>query len=473
MKLADLKRTGTRIHLLGIGGIGVSALARMLAASGISVSGCDVRPSSLTEQLVAEGIDVLIGHDPAHLKNCDVVVYSTAVPSDNTELNAARASGAAVLHRSELLSLLVAEHEQSVGVTGTNGKGTVSSMITWILECAGLSPSWYIGAICGNLGTNARQTASPFLVAELDESDGSVRNIHPRYALINNLELDHLNYYTSLEHAVATLEEFCSRLAPGARCFFNIDDPGARMVAAKLPDVPRTSFGLSADADFRYAPVNMADGSSSFDVFVKHAPQESTSAGNCLGRFELAVPGSYNIENAIGAIAVASTLGVSPEIIRKALASFSGLENRYTVLHARNRRLVKDYMSHPTGMRKVLQTARLAQPKRVVAVFKPYRYTMIRYHADNYCKALALADEVIVTTMWAGGEEPIPGVDTGWLVDNMASAGLNVRYVREMNQIADYLESTSKEGDSVVFFGGQDLFEIADEVARRLHRRES
>lgn len=462
MKLDEL--ADKKIHLLGIGGIGVSALARMLVQSGIAVSGCDVRESSITRQLEKEGIKVFVGHDPQHVSDNDVIVYSTAVPADNRELVAAREAGITVLHRSELVSLLVDEHKESVGVTGTNGKGTVSAMITWILECAGLAPSWYIGAMCPNLGSNARRTSSPLLVAELDESDGSLRNIHPRYAVVNNLELDHLNYYQSLDHAVATLAEFCLGLAPGAHCFFNRDDEGAMMVASRVKSVERTFFGQSEEADCRYTPLTVGDGHSTFRVTLRR----NGSAVTPVGDFELNVPGWYNIENAAAAVAVALKLGVQPSVVAAALASFSGLENRYTVLHAGRRRIIKDYISHPTGIRKVLQTARLHEPDRLVAVFKPYRYTMIRYHAKNYCKAFGLANEVIVTTMWAGGEEPIPGVDTRWLVDNMRAAGLNVTYIEEMEEIADHVVATAGEGDTFVFFGGQDLFEVADAAWARL-----
>ena len=455
LTLENLQKTG--VHLLGIGGIGVSALARMLLQSNVPVSGCDVRESTLTTALRAEGVDVRIGHSPKHLANSEAVVYSTAVPEDNPELAAARESNSEVLHRSELLGVLCDQHF-TVGVTGTNGKGTVATMITWILEAAGMEPSFYIGGLCPNLGTNARCAGSGPLVAELDESDGSLVNIQPRWALLNNLELDHLNYYRDFDQAVATIETFFGNLGDDARGFFNADDEGTRKVSHRLPGLSKVFFGKGEDADYRFETVEVLDTTSRFVV---------TSGGESV-EYVVNVPGAYNIENAVGAIAVTKELGVPTADIRRGLATFRGLDNRYTVLRAGGRQLIKDYMSHPTGIRKVLATARLGEPERLIAVFKPYRYTMIRYHAKNYATAFAGADEVIITDMWEGGEEPIPGVDTSWLVEQMREAGLNVRHLPEMELIPPYLMDRSAPGDCVVFFGGNDLFELAEGLARKL-----
>ena len=237
-------------------------------------------------------------------------------------------------------------------------------------------------------------------------------------------------------------------------------------VAANLVGRNLVLFGSSDRCDYRFTPLSVGDGNSRFSVTERDGDNWIE-----LGDFDLDVPGHYNIENAIGAIAAARRLGVSTDAIGKALASFRGLENRYTVLCAGERRFVKDYMSHPMGMRKVLQTARLGEPERLVAVFKPYRYTMIRYLAGDYADALAAADEVVVTTMWAGGEEPIPGVDTSWLVEQLRDEGLNVTYIQEMEEIADYLEETTGKRDCAVFFGGNDLFEVAEGLHARFAGR--
>ncbi|MBM4371209.1 MAG: UDP-N-acetylmuramate--L-alanine ligase [Deltaproteobacteria bacterium] len=455
MELESLQ--GRRVHFLGIGGIGVSALARLVMARGIAVSGSDVRPSSITEALAREGAAVVIGHRAENLAGVDVVVHSTAIPEDNPELAAARARGLPVLHRSELLGALV-EAATTVGVTGTNGKGTVASMITWVLEVAGFDPSFYIGAHCLNLGTNARAASSRWLVAELDESDGSLVNTRPRFAVLNNLEMDHLNYYRDFDHVLEILGTFFRQLPEGAVGFFNADCDGARLVARAAP-VRRVFFGEAEDADVRLTALSLEGDGSRFTVALP-----------CFGasRFSLAVPGRYNVENALAAIAVCRTLGVPVDALREGLATYRGLANRYTVLQAGGCRVIKDYISHPTGIRKVLATATFGAAGRVRAVFKPYRYTMINYHAENYRDAFEIADEVIITEMWEADEEPIPGVSTPWLAEVVRAGGQAVVYVPEMDGILPYLQGTLTPEETVIFFGGDDLFALADELARRL-----
>lgn len=462
LSLEQLKKL--RVHLLGIGGIGVSALARMLAHVGVPVSGCDVRGSSIIDALESEGIPVDIGHSPEHLDRSDVVVYSTAIPDGNPEFCEARKRGMTILHRSELLAFML-EPYFSIGVTGTNGKGTVCTMLTWILEQAGFDPSFYIGGLSPNLGTNARLTSGKHLVAELDESDGSLLNVRPSLGFLNNLELDHLNYYKDFEQAVSTLERFFANLPEGAPAFFNGDDEGARQVADRLTGLTKRFFGRSESNDYFYRPISMSDCSSVFELYRNEG---DPAIAHLLGRFQLTVPGAYNVENAAGAAAVALELGVPASAIAQAYASFKGLTNRYTMLCAGSMRLVKDYMSHPSGIRKVLETARLGEPRRLLSVFKPYRYTMIRYHATNYAQAFSGADHVIVTDMWEGGEEPIPGVDTGWLVNQMREGGVDVKHIPEMTDVPSYLMSQLEDGDCVVFFGGNDLFDLADHLAEDL-----
>ncbi len=451
-----------KVHLLGIGGIGVSGVARLLNARGIQVSGCDVRESSILDDLRAEGIPVTIGHSPDHVDQNDLLVYSTAVPGVNPELAYARESGRPLLHRSHLLGAISAAHSVSIGVTGTNGKGTVCAMLTHILRVAGMNPSFFVGALCPNLGTNAHHGSGKLFVAELDESDGSLVNIRPNLALVNNLELDHLNYYKDFEQTLDTLQLFVDQLPQDAVVFLNGDDAGTRELAHRIPSRNKVLFGTGPQCDIRYEEVNVGDVKSTFTVYVRFQDTESA-----IGNFTLSVPGSYNIENAAGVIAVALHLGVPVSAIGKALATFQGLKNRYTLVESQGRKLVKDYMSHPAGIRKVLKTARLCTRGKLFAVFKPYRYTMIQYHAQNYADAFALADEVIVTRMWDAGEDPIPGVDTPWLAKQIAAAGVKVTYIDQMEPIVDHLASKQRSGDCAVFFGGNDLFELVDQLALR------
>lgn len=454
----------SRVHLIGIGGIGVSGVARALLALGYDVTGSDVRQSQLTEALEAEGAKVTIGHDARLIDGADLVVYSTAVPDTNPELIAARERGVPVRHRAEVLGAILARHKVAVGVIGTHGKGTVSSGITWLLEQDGKNPAFIIGGMLHDFGRlNARLNDSSLIVAEVDESDGSLRHVHPTLVVLNNLEADHLNYYDSLEHIQDTV---VSALADNPRLtqvIVNRDDPGASALIDRIQriQVPVTTFGRADGADVQARDIQLQPMSSDFELWVR---------GEARGRVEVALPGLYNLDNALAAIAAGLHLGVSLGAIQRAYASFHGLENRFTVVEAGGRRVIKDYISHPTGIRRVLEAAS-ADGRRLTAVFKPYRFTMIHYLQEDYAEAFHDASETVITELYTAGELAIPGIDTEYLCEKIRSRGPKVTYIQEMDAIPEYLHTEVKAGEQVVFFGGDDLFRLADRYINELRTR--
>lgn len=450
-----------RVHFLGIGGIGVSAVARILLGRGVSVSGSDVRESQLTLALRALGAQVTIGHDPAHVEGAAVVVVSTAIPADNIELVAARASGVPVIHRSELLAK-VAQGHPTVGVTGTHGKGTVSSMIAWILDQAGQDPGFVIGALLNNYGVNARDGAGPF-VLEVDESDGSHHQVQTERVVCNFLELDHLNYYAGIDDIIAAMARFVSTNPRLERLYVNGDCAGNRQLLARLPEVEAVTYGVdSDDVTLRGELLGRGQMPTRFRVWRR---------GECLGEAALNLPGRYNVVNACGALAVALDMGVPFDLAADALARFKGLENRFTMVEAGGVWLVKDYISHPTGMRKVLESARDLVGGRLISVFKPYRYTLMKYLKDEYATAFEGSDAVLITTMYAANEPPIPGVNTESFVQNLRQSGYTVHHIPEQDQIEPWVLQHARPGDTVLFFGGDDFFQLCDRIAAALHAR--
>jgi len=445
------------VHLLGIGGIGVSAVARLLLARGLKVTGSDVRESSITRALRDEGAGVVIGHGPDNLAGADLVVVSTAIPESNPELVAARDASLTVVHRSKILSALMKER-RSIGVTGTNGKGTVSSLITWLLEDAGLDPSFAIGAILLNFGTNGRVAGGRHMVCELDESDGSFTNTSPDRLVINNLEADHLNYYRDLDGLLDTFTDFlASDSAPG-HVHANGDDENVRRVLAGS-GTRAITCGEGSKCDFRITGFEQQGTGSRFRVL---------SASGDLGWFETTIPGRYNAWNALAALSVAMEEGVDVEAVRTALPGFRGMENRFSIVRAGGCTVVKDYISHPTGIRRVIEAARVMAPSRLVVVFKPYRFTMIHYLQDEYRTAFKGADLTLLTETYTAGEVPIDGVDDNFLVEKIRSSGSQVLYVRDMAEITPMLFEHVRHDDTVVFFGGDDLFEVADRFAEQI-----
>jgi len=461
-----------KIHLIGIGGIGVSGVARSLLALGHQVSGSDVRESQLTLSLRALGARVEIGQRAENLGDADLVVYSTAIPATNPELVAARERGLDVRHRSEVLGAIVAQRPIAIGVIGTHGKGTTASAITWILEVAERDPSFIIGGLLENFaapleqGThklNARITASDALVAEVDESDGSLVNVHPTLAVVNNLEADHLNYYEDLAHVQRTIVEALNANPRLERVFVNVDDAGARAIIDQLR-APVTTFGRvlserGADVEARAATADFRTG----QFVLAHK-------GQVLGEVALVLPGLHNLDNTTAASAVALHLGVPHETIALALRSFRGLENRFTVVEAAGRTIVKDYISHPTGIRRVLEAA-ASSGQKTTAVFKPYRFTMVNYLQDDYAEAFHDAAHTIITELYPAGEVPIPGIDTEFLCEKIRARGPKVTFVPLMDDIVPLLLATIGPNEQVVFFGGDDLFQLADRFAAELGAR--
>jgi UDP-N-acetylmuramate--alanine ligase len=446
-----------RIHFIGIGGIGISGAARIAMARGFTVTGSDVRESSITRALAGEGAQVRIGHHADHVQGADLVVVSTAIPADNLEWHAAKARAIPVVHRSEILAEL-ARGYRSIGVTGTHGKGTVSAMLTWILQSAGLEPGFVIGGVLRNYGTNTLPGGGQWMVLEVDESDGSHHRMPTDYLVCNYLEADHLNYYDDLQAIIDSMVRCLDDNPRLVRAFANGDCAGNRELAARVRQ-PVVLYGLADDSEVR----GVLEGDGQFPIrFAVHR------RGEPLGTAELAIPGRYNVTNALGALAVALELGVPFETARAALATFQGLENRFTIVRAGGLTLVKDYISHPTGLRRVLESASDLTSGRVFSVWKPYRYTLLNYLQDEYATAFEGSTEVLITTMYAAEEDPIPGIDTGFIVEKIRSTGMPVTFVPRDADLVPALEARVRPGDQVIFFGGDDFFQMADAWAQRL-----
>ena len=450
-------KPGTKLHFLGIGGIGVSAVARVAIERGYPVSGSDVRQSALTDTMEALGARVTIGQRAENIEGAEVIVLSTAIPAHNPELLAARERGLPILHRSELLAALLSER-LSVGVTGTHGKGTVSAMITKMLDAAGREPGFIIGGLLLDYNLNARAGKGDVIVAEVDESDGSHANIPTDLLLCNYIEADHLNYYKDHLDIIVSMARIIEANGRLRRAFVNIDCDGNRQMLERVTK-PVTTYAVERDAEYRAVLLDQGQLPLRFEVFRR---------GEKLGEVSLPLPGRYNVGNALGAIAVCDHLGVPFEAMQRGLADFKGLDNRFTIVDADGLFVVKDYNSHPTAIRKVLDSAKDLAKGRVVSIFKPYRYTLTSYLQDEYATAFEGSSEVIITTMYAANEDPIPGVDTDLVVRKLRERGHLVTHIADQNQIVAHLRASVQPGDKVLFFGGDDFFRMADDwVAER------
>lgn len=427
-----------RVHLLGIGGAGVSALARVFLARGDRVSGCDVRESATTRALAAEGAEVLIGHDPAHVQEQDLVVYSGAVKGSSGELEAARASRARVLTRAEMLAELIAESE-SIAVAGTHGKTTVTFMVGHVLAAAGRDPSVLVGD-----GLSSRAGRSRWLVAEADESDGSLALHRPRHALLTSVEFDHPDHFRDLEEVDRLFRDFLAVV------------PEVSVVCADYPRAlampvggRRVTYGLEAEADYRCEQV----GERMFDVLRQGRP---------LVELKLQVPGRHNRLNATGALALAVELGVDPEVAAGALAGFPGAHRRLERLGTwRGASVYDDYGHHPTKVRETLAAARELGHRRLILVFQPHRYSRFQALRDDFAVSLEAADAVVVTEIYPAGEQNPAGLSAVDLAMRVPRA----RFAPDIGSARQHLEELVGEGDLVLVMGAGDIWKLGDELA--------
>jgi UDP-N-acetylmuramate--alanine ligase len=440
--LVDLDSLG-RVHFIGIGGVGMSAVARIMVARGVAVSGSDAKDLPVMQDLQAAGARIAVGYAASNLGDAQTVVAGSAIRADNPELETARAAGLPVLHRSEALAATMGT-DRVVTVAGTHGKSTTTSMVAVLLKEAGIDPSFAIGANVPALGVNAAHGTSDIFVAEADESDGSFLNYRPLIAVVTNVEADHLDYYGTAEAVYASFDSFVALLPARGVLFACADDDGARALAERALAAGNTrvlSYGTAEDADIR-----LHDGGPG-DVWV--------SVDGRRHRLDLQVPGRHNALNAAAAFGVAVELGVAPEAAAAALGHFTGASRRFEFKgQGRGVRVYDDYAHHPTEVRAALAAARsVAGGNKVHVLFQPHLFSRTREFAEEFAEALGEADTALVLDIYPAREDPIPGV-TSVLITGRLKSG---RLVAAGQEALDAVLSAAGDGDIVLTVGAGDV----------------
>ena len=438
------------IHFVGIGGIGMSGIAEILAQRGLQVSGCDLKRSAATDLLQSRGIRVLTGHHPAHLDGVDAVVVTAAVRGANAEIDAARKRGIAVIPRKEILGALAGE-KRTVGVSGTHGKTTTTAMIALVLEEAGLDPTILVGGMLRNIASNAKSGRGEYLVVEADEYDRTFHELHPEVAVVTNIEADHLEYFGTFDAVAEAFRVFVDGLRPGGLVVGCVDDP---VVAALLDNAHARvlRYGLGPRAELTARNLTFRDRGSSFEV-------------EGLGFFKLFVPGEHNVRNALAAIGVARELGIGGHVIAAALSKFLGVDRRFQILGDFGGALVvDDYAHHPTEIRATLDAARSGYPqRRIVALFQPHLYSRTRDFARQFGESLARADVALVVPIYAAREKPIEGISARMIAD----AGEGIEFLDRTNaEIVRELRRRLEPNDVFIVMGAGDVHEIAEALVR-------
>jgi UDP-N-acetylmuramate--alanine ligase len=448
--------TGLHFHFIGIGGSGMSGLAEILLTSGYKVSGSDVKGGDVVRRLEQLGAQVFIGHAAANLpESASLVVYSSAIVSTNPEVREARRRRIPIVRRAEVLAELM-RLKFGVGVAGSHGKTTTTSMCSVILDAAKLDPTVVIGGQVKSLGTGGRLGKGDFLVAETDESDRSFLLLKPTVAIVTNIDDEHMNSYRSRKDLEESFNRFVQSVPFYGLAILCIDDPVVRRIASECKRRVVT-YGFSEDADLRGVDIEGASDGMSFSVFWR---------GENLGRFQLPMWGRHLVQNSLAAIAVALEFTVDRDVIRQALASFAGVKRRLEIIgEARGVSVLSDYGHHPTEIRATLRAIRECRPQgegRVVTLFQPHRYSRTQMCWDEYLSAFAEADLVCLTDIYGASEKPIEGVSGESLC--VALRHPNKEYVGSLERALEVLVPNLREGDFVVCLGAGSIGAIPERL---------
>jgi UDP-N-acetylmuramate--alanine ligase len=456
------------VHLVGVGGIHMSAIAQILRARSHTVSGSDLFLTPLTERLEALGVTVNSGHDAAHVGDAEMVVYTSAAQEDNPELAEARRRGLPVMKRAQMVARLM-EGKRSIAVAGSHGKTTTSSLVAYMLWKAGRSPTFMVGGEMIDLDTNAMPGDGPDFVVEADEFDAAFLNYHPDIALVTNVEPDHLDIYGSYERLKEAFRQFLSQVKPNGHIVACRDDPALQAILqetvgddAKLP-VHVVSYGLKPSAEWRAENISTkrVDGC----TFVVECGKQVYST------FETRLPGIHNVSNALGAIAVGSTLGLPLEAIRQSVAEFRGVRRRFQPIgEVAGVGVWDDYAHHPTEVRATLAAARDRFPgQRLVCLFQPHTYTRTLYLLDGFRTCFGNCDVLLIAETYAAREEPSAGMNAQQLAQEIAEPP--ARYAGNLEQSATAVAKMLEPGDVFFTIGAGDVEKVGPMVVEALKRR--
>jgi UDP-N-acetylmuramate--alanine ligase len=457
------------VHFVGIGGIGMSGLAEILRTLEFDVSGSDLKRNENTRRLEALGARVFIGHASENVGGADVVVYSSAIPSHNAEVARARELEIPIIPRAEMLSELM-RTRYAVTIAGSHGKTTTTSLVATVLRAAGLDPTVVVGGKVNALGSNARVGEGDLFVAEADESDGSFLKLTPTIAVVTNIDPEHLDHYGTHEAVKAAFVDYVNKVPFYGLCVLCLDHPSVQEI---LPRLERryVTYGVSRQADYRASSMRFEGLSTHFEASRRNEP---------LGKFMVQMPGAHNVLNALAAISVADELEVPLDVTRDAIASFHGVQRRFTVVGqptcVRNGKrgdvmIVDDYGHHPAEIEATLDAAQSGFDRRVVVAFQPHRYTRTKLLFDEFTRAFNKADVLLVTDVYPAGEQPIAGATGEALADAIRAHGhRGVSFVKSKSEVARALLEVVEPGDIVIALGAGDINASARELLSMIER---
>ncbi|MBR2198785.1 MAG: UDP-N-acetylmuramate--L-alanine ligase [Fibrobacter sp.] len=455
MQINDCKRV-RRLHMVGIGGAGMSGIAEVLHENGFVVTGSDMGEGSVIDYLKHLGIRVDGKHEAKNVEDADLVVYSSAIPYDNPELVEARARRIPVIRRAEMLGELM-RMKYTLAIAGTHGKTTTTSIVGEIWEEAGLDPTIIVGGVVKGKGSGAKVGKGDYLIAESDEFDRSFLSMMPSSAIVTNIDADHLDTYENIDEIKEAFVQFVNKIPFYGQAILCIDDPNVQQIYSKVRK-PVITYGFSRQAKYHIDNLRFEKGYPHFEIL---------NDGVSLGEFHLQIPGRHNVLNATAAVALAMEEGIDVEVARRAVAAFEGVQRRFEFLGEKNDILVfDDYAHHPTEATATLQGFRDAFPdRRVIVAFQPHLFSRTRDQHDAFGSAFANCDVLLCTDIYPARERPIEGV-TGALVSDSALAfgHRNARFVGDQQNLLPILKEELRPGDVVVLMGAGNIWKLGQKI---------
>ncbi len=455
-----------RIHFIGIGGSGMSGIARILLELGYNISGSDLCTSEITKRLERLGAKVFYGHFEDNVSSeVFTVVVSSAISQNNPEVVKAKRIGIPVIQRAEMLSRLM-KRQKGIAVAGAHGKTTTSSMISLILEKNGRDPTIVLGGELNDIGGNAKLGKGNFIIAEADESDGSFLKLFPQITVVTNIEDDHLDYYGTREKIKEAFYKFILNTAAEGFVILCLDDPGVRELIPKLEGKVRMiKYGMMPGADYLARDIEPDGFKISFTV---------EKRGEILGKIKLHVPGKHNVFNALAAVAVGMECGLSFAEVAGSLGIYQGVHRRFEKIgEVAGIHIFDDYAHHPSELKATLQAARTVKPGRVIAIFQPHRFTRTKFLKEEFGTAFQDADVLIFTEIYSAGEQPLTGVSTNLIIEEIQKqTGQKVEYIANQQLIASRLAEIVQAGDLVLTLGAGNIWTVGVELYDLLKKRE-
>jgi len=449
-----------KIHMIGIGGIGMSAIAELLLSNGKTISGSDINSSKIIDNLAKKGVKVFIGHAADHINNMDLVIYTSAVQTDNPELSKAKELGMPIMDRAQALGLIMKAYKNRIAVSGAHGKTTTTSMLSMIMEDSGVDPTILVGGVIEEISGNVKVGKLDYMITEACEYKENFLKFHPTLEIILNVDEDHLDYYKDLKHIMEAFGRFTECLPHKGIIVANYDDYNVKVICS-ASNKKTIGYGINSDADYQAVNIVYNDnGFPSFDVMKNE---------KFYGRFDLSIPGKHNIYNALAAILVSDIYGIEIAIIQNRLKIFHNPKRRFEIKHKLSEiTIIDDYAHHPSEIKATLEAAVRYPHKRIWSIFQPHTFTRTKALLSDFSSSFGKADYVVITDIYAAREKDLGEIHSSDLTKLVNVEGVSAKYISSFEDIATYVSDLAKPGDVIITMGAGDVYKIGDLIAKKL-----